>query len=144
MIVKYDLLSDLRSAERICPKKHYENLSGQRPTGNPEERARARKLVTSNTAINLNFGKWVMIATSEYPLWSVVEKCKLWVSEKWRPFRIALSKPLVVPKLDSSTDKLAVPTLNSMGASPSITETAEVSDAHKAMGSDGDLLVDGE
>ena len=35
-----------------------------------------RKPVTKKTAIKLNFGKWVQSPSSEYPSWSVVEKCK--------------------------------------------------------------------
>ena len=102
--------------------------------GNPEELARVRKLVTRNTAIKLNFGKWVWSANSEYPPWSVVEKCKLWASEEWRPFRLALSKPRVIPKVDSSGEKLAILTLNEMGASPSLLETTEAGAANDAMG----------
>ena len=101
---------------------------------NPQEPARVRKLVTKITAIKLNFGEWVRSTNSEYPPWSVVEKCKLWASEEWRPFRLALSKPRVIPKVDSSGEKLAIPTLNEMGASPSFMETTEADDANDAMG----------
>ena len=102
--------------------------------GNPEELARVRKLVTRTTTIKLNFGKWVRSANSEYPTWSVVEKCKLWASEECRPLRLALSKPRVIPKVDSSGEKLAILTLNEIGASPSLLETAEAGDTNDALG----------
>ena len=84
--------------------------------------------------MKLNVGKWVRSANSEYPPWSVVEKCKLWASEEWRPFRLALSKPRVIPKGDNSGEKLAILTLNAMGASPSLVETKEAGNANDAMG----------
>ena len=124
----FNLCIRLCSAERIATEMSFE------PTvwiylcalpGNQEELARVRKLVTRNIAIKLNFGKSVRSTNFEYPPWFVVGKCKLWASEEWRPFGLPMSKPRVIPKVDSSGEKLAILTLNEMGASPSLLETTE-------------------
>ena len=123
--LNFDLCIRLRSVERMAAEMSFEPppwICLCALPGTPEELAHVRKLVTRNTAIKLNFGKWVRSANSEYPPSSVVEKCKLWASEEWRPFRLALSKPPVIAKVDISGEKLAILTLNEMGASPSLLE----------------------
>lgn len=87
--------------------------------------ARVRKLVPPK-AIRINVGRWERREDDLWPKWATVRQCALYNHDDWATFRLTLGRPLQLPTLKMTDDRVGI--LHMSSGALTATDDAENTD----------------